>query len=68
MIDLPVCDICQDKEKPSLSKAPGDVWLCDDCIANREHYEAFENDIRESKPASPGGIIYINGRKAHSNE
>lgn len=53
MISLPICDICQDKDKPSLSRLPGESWLCDDCIANREHYDAFENDIKESSKKQP---------------
>lgn len=49
MMELPICDICQDKEKPSLSKVPGDVWLCDECIESKAHYEEFSEDIKQAE-------------------
>ena len=49
MIDLPVCNACQDPEKPSLSKIAGEGWLCDDCIADMEHYDKFSENFEEKK-------------------
>lgn len=53
MNSLPICDICQDKEKPSLSKIPGEGWRCDECIANKEHYDAFASDVKECAQKQP---------------
>jgi hypothetical protein len=49
MMDLPVCNACQDEDKPSLSKIPGEGWLCDECIADIETYDQFSETFEENK-------------------
>ena len=38
-IDLPICTMCQDDEKPSLTNTNVYGWMCDECIAEMEHYD-----------------------------
>jgi hypothetical protein len=49
MKTLPICTICQDDEKPSLSKTKDYGWMCDDCISDMEHYEKNSEEHEERR-------------------
>ena len=49
MKTLPICNGCQDESKSSLSKIRGEGWLCDDCIADNEHYDKHCEEYEERK-------------------
>lgn len=45
----PLCSICRDSDKESLSKVKGEGWVCDDCSADLEHYDKHCEEYEERK-------------------
>lgn len=45
----PLCHVCEDKKKPSLTRLPGKEWLCDDCAADLEFLDKTLNKCQERK-------------------
>lgn len=43
----PICDICRESDKESLSKVNGEGWVCDDCAADLEFLDKTVSKCQE---------------------